>query len=681
MAFALFMFSSSTQSQPVIATKGYVDGRIGAIANTTSAIVSREELVNRLATLAKLSDLDLVLNIDFAGSVAGNASVATAGAGAGATGGWYMAATPRSTTIRLRLVGGAEYSQNLGTLTPGRDYYVFLKRDNTVEASLNPTISDGFRIGGFHTMCCSTIGLPAGHPYQNYAAGQIMPSSVWTNNHRPLDVNGGYVYLRNVSGTDINAAESAMVADGRLASARPWVMIYPGTHVNAAGTNIPVATTGGHVRSRVPPNITNSTGFPSGSWSDDLMRRTVDLNGQRFIRDNNFAGTTTCPTAWNSIGPGQAACANTGSEFCAITEGNPSAGAQVRTGTNACTRLTGQDHACVFLNAGGFARNGVSMISNVGAWGTIGYLNWLLDRSANQTGCNATQVLMAGGDSSNPATGTGGNAARGFRNTGTPRNFSETYINVRLASPDVPDREPMRCLAGRYVNNGVCAACPANTYQPNNGFMGIACIPCPVNATCPAPGTTFTCNSGFTRVGDTCACGPGQQLNAAGTGCENCPAGTVSNTAGTDACALCAGTTVPNSGRTVCEACDTATNTGNWCANGLRNSCPIPSSPAGLTLDANASRAARTQCFATGPYTGTASTGTQTCRAQASGTIFTACTFNIISCSNAVGWYRTDNAWDNGTPSMCIPGQVCCTQCPVGLRGRIDAIGLGQCQA
>ncbi|MDR1009341.1 MAG: hypothetical protein LBL52_03770, partial [Rickettsiales bacterium] len=104
------------------------------------------------------------------------------GGAAGSGAGWYLAATPKSTTIKTSLMG-AEVAKDLGALQPGKDYYVFIDDKGELSASLSSTESGKTVVGGFHTMCCSTTGLDAGHPYSGYSAGQIMPTSVWTKKH------------------------------------------------------------------------------------------------------------------------------------------------------------------------------------------------------------------------------------------------------------------------------------------------------------------------------------------------------------------------------------------------------------------------------------------------------------------------------------------------------------------
>jgi len=170
-----------------------------------------------------------------------------------------MAAEPRSTTIKIRSSQGATLSKDIGPLTAGKDYYVFVKNAGGVEVSTNSTMANATVIGGFHTMCCSTTGLDGGHPYYNYAAGQIMPTSVWTRKHSPQDTNGGYVYLANYTGDN-----SSFTSPNR-ASTKPWVMIYPGTAYDTNGNPSNVAGSGIVLRSRAIQD--SGDGWGSNGWS------------------------------------------------------------------------------------------------------------------------------------------------------------------------------------------------------------------------------------------------------------------------------------------------------------------------------------------------------------------------------------------------------------------------------
>ncbi|WP_139413128.1 alanine-zipper protein [Bartonella mastomydis] len=90
------------------------------------------------------------------------------------------------------------------TLEAGKDYYIYLilksgDNDLSYEFSTNPTAPDGYtehnseKIGGFHTLCAD-VGEIEDHPLSGYQAGDILPESVWSLNHRPRSDPEGMVY-------------------------------------------------------------------------------------------------------------------------------------------------------------------------------------------------------------------------------------------------------------------------------------------------------------------------------------------------------------------------------------------------------------------------------------------------------------------------------------------------------
>jgi hypothetical protein len=335
------------------------------------------------------------INTDY--SVAGNAG----GEAAGTTGGWYMAAEPRSTDLKIKQSDGTDKIVQLGTLSSGTDYYVFVDSDGNVSVDTSETKANNTRIGGFHTMCCSTTGLPTDHPYYNYAAGQIMPTTVWTNKHHPADLgNGAYAYLANYTGND----------SGSTASDKAWAMIYPGTQFNASGAALSNMAASGSVKS-VNPLL---AGYTTTNVSYNGLK-TVMNSGQRFPRDNGL---------WTSCGNygTLSSCPNT-SEFCAISDGNPNAGSSVS--------------SYAFLSSGGFVRNNMSMISKMGAWATIGYKSMFLDKSSSVNACNGSATLYAGCDIRYDASLYANQLYRG----GYSGQLATKYdvLHARFISPDVAD--------------------------------------------------------------------------------------------------------------------------------------------------------------------------------------------------------------------------------------------------
>jgi hypothetical protein len=346
---------------------------------------------------------------------------------AGTTGGWYLAAEARSTTIKVRLSNGADYSANLGTLTAGTNYYVFVKSDGGLAASTSSSMANATQIGGFHTMCCSTTGLGSSHPYYNYSAGQIMPTSVWTKKHKPQDTNGGYVYLANYTG-----------------GTKPWVMIYPAS--NSTGT---YNATSGNALSRAPMDTTTRNSVIA-AVTYDTMRARLTAVSARPLQDANimsghcYSNTTNQYYTYDAcaatvLWPGSSWDDNSKnvdnskliSEYCAAAQGNPDAGSMV---SQSC--YSNDTYACEFASSGGFVRNSASMISNVGAWALVGYLWVDIDMSSSQQACDGIYRLIAGGASGGALFDV---SAPGSRGTSNARSDTPAALGARGATADVSD--------------------------------------------------------------------------------------------------------------------------------------------------------------------------------------------------------------------------------------------------
>ncbi|MDR0449436.1 MAG: hypothetical protein LBG89_03200 [Rickettsiales bacterium] len=360
----------------------------------------------------KLSD------IAFEASTPGNAGGGDGYLYGSAAGGWYLSAVPNSGKIQVRLKDGSGYKDvavNPGTLERGKDYYIFvLDRDEgDMVIHTFPTLANATMIGGFHTMCCDTIGLDNSHPYHNYKAGDIMPNSVWTMRHRPADWrNGAYAYLKNYTGSD----------SGSTASDKAWIMIYPATFDK------------GEYASWAP-----NVGFGgNGNFQTDYSHNSLVANmnaDQRMLRDNNFF--TDCgqminrdESSTNYIKQFWELCNDMASEFCAVSYGNPD--------------MKGDHGSSKSFEAnGGIVRNNSSMISNVGVWGTMNQL-YNIDRSSAQPGCDSTYDLLAGGDTTWWTFPVGAFMGRGVRTASFGLNSSSPFYvanlkHVRIASPDVGD--------------------------------------------------------------------------------------------------------------------------------------------------------------------------------------------------------------------------------------------------
>lgn len=98
---------------------------------------------------------------------------------------WFLVDTDTDVSTALDL--------DTGTIEGGKDYYVYACNTSgalSFVLSLNATYPSGFtadtsrKIGGFHTLCVSA-GTISGHSLTGYAAGEILPASIWDLKHRP----------------------------------------------------------------------------------------------------------------------------------------------------------------------------------------------------------------------------------------------------------------------------------------------------------------------------------------------------------------------------------------------------------------------------------------------------------------------------------------------------------------
>ena len=126
----------------------------------------------------------------------------------------------------------------VATARAGKDVYVYAVI-NTVNndsqlgfvLSLNSTVPAGYtsetsrKIGGFHCLCAG-VGTITDHPLSGYAAGDIIPASVWDLKHRPHSNPEGMVYDANIrkwvdiylcsydSGDGLVSVYGGVIADG-----------------------------------------------------------------------------------------------------------------------------------------------------------------------------------------------------------------------------------------------------------------------------------------------------------------------------------------------------------------------------------------------------------------------------------------------------------------------------------
>lgn len=115
----------------------------------------------------------------------------------------------------------------------GKDLYVYavinsgnldfvISDNSTVPAGY--TAANSRKIGGFHCLCAN-VGVIAGHQLSGYVAGDILPASPWTLEHRPVSEPEGMVYhagtgkwydiyLASWNGAKLVSAYNQATADG-----------------------------------------------------------------------------------------------------------------------------------------------------------------------------------------------------------------------------------------------------------------------------------------------------------------------------------------------------------------------------------------------------------------------------------------------------------------------------------
>jgi hypothetical protein len=294
-------------------------------------------------------------------------------------------------------------------------------------------------------MCCSTIGLDASHPYYRFVPKDIMPDSVWNLKHRPADPSGGYVYLKNYTGTNACTPGSQLTAVGfanaKCASGKAWVHIYPSTLASGIALVSQAIKTAGngnatesmtYAAMRSALEITYARPLHDG----DLFT-TKNATGSASNQTNTYLGYNICSneapssSAPGSTGPAAVASEKLVSEYCAAVQGTPDVGTTAGCSGDATANTT---HDCKFLSSGGFTRNSKSIISNIGVWAGIGYLYTDIDSSLTQQGFNNTYRLVAGGYSDTPSSDFAVPGSRDSRYTLTK---TYTHFGARGASLDV----------------------------------------------------------------------------------------------------------------------------------------------------------------------------------------------------------------------------------------------------
>lgn len=134
------------------------------------------------------------------------------------------------TTKALNTAGNWDDSQYAtASNRAGKDFYVYLLKAGGVILSNNSTVPTGYtsansrKIAGFHCLCVA-VGTISGHSLSGYAAGDILPRSVWDRFNRPISAPEGMVlsddgmwvdiYLPSYTGTLLKSVNGGTIADG-----------------------------------------------------------------------------------------------------------------------------------------------------------------------------------------------------------------------------------------------------------------------------------------------------------------------------------------------------------------------------------------------------------------------------------------------------------------------------------
>ena len=253
---------------------------------------------------------------------------------------------PKGTLINIGNNGYTTYSDvvlELSSLATadarkGRDVYIYACQPSVVTdiepvfvLSFNSTVPDGYtaensrKIGGFHCLCAA-IGNISGHSLSGYAAGDIIPSSVWDLYWRATSQNEGMsyddgvgfwvdIYLPSWDGNKLVSVYGGVIVDGYSAKAMhgelfveeagrvgkflidraEFMVITRGTpqKTNISGSADP-NTTGGHVDTNGVRIVSNS-GIEDlcgvmWQWTRDIMG--IENANSNAERTTGFVGAT-----------------------------------------------------------------------------------------------------------------------------------------------------------------------------------------------------------------------------------------------------------------------------------------------------------------------------------------------------------------------------------------------------
>lgn len=227
---------------------------------------------------------------------------------------------PKNTQININDNGYITYSDvvlELSSLATadarkGRDVYIYACQPSVVTdiepvfvLSFNSTVPDGYtaensrKISGFHCLCAA-IGNISGHSLSGYAAGDIIPSSVWDLYWRATSQNEGMsyddgvgfwvdIYLPSWDGNKLVSVYGGVIVDGYSAKA-----MHGELFVEEAGRvgKFLIDRAEFMVITRGTPQKTNI----SGSADPNTTGGHVDTNGVRIVSNSGIEDL--CGVIW-----------------------------------------------------------------------------------------------------------------------------------------------------------------------------------------------------------------------------------------------------------------------------------------------------------------------------------------------------------------------------------------------
>jgi len=147
--------------------------------------------------------------------------------------------TVANSTLSVNTIGNWDSaSYTSGSSRAGKDFYIYACNSDsptpTILFSNNSSAPSGYtsansrKVGGFHCLCAA-VGTISGHALTGYAAGDILPASVWDLKWKPRSAPEGMVYsaaaniwvdIYLMSGTGVNTRS---VNGGTISDNRNWM--------------------------------------------------------------------------------------------------------------------------------------------------------------------------------------------------------------------------------------------------------------------------------------------------------------------------------------------------------------------------------------------------------------------------------------------------------------------------